>query len=551
VSEIVRRSEAADAAPLVPLSPRPLASFLSLTVGVLITLAVRGYRFGESNHAVYLVDALRRTDPSLLRNDWWANSTLQYHFVFNAMTAALMRAGLLEPAFLVGYLLLAVLLHVGWRSLAVRLGGNDGTYLVSVVLYYLMAGGVGLGMYHFLQDSAFLPSNISNVAILWAVCFWVGGRPAAAGTCLGIAGMFHINHAVAGIGLWAGATLLEGGRTIRHKQWWVGSVAVIALSALQIVPAARVVLNRSAKLPTGEFVDLFVRLRHPHHFDPTQWHWGVWLSFLAPIVVVLVAAYAPVPEQCADARRRARTLFLLFVLMIAFALFTAGFWFLGETFVQLNLYRFSIYPKLLSCIAVAWLLWDHWRRRACVVAALVVTAVAAGAVALSSGLLAPPTWRSPLGLKLAGLQGDDAGYRELAEWARENTLKDAVFLVPPDEESFRVHARRGIVVNFKGVPQLGAELPEWRDRLQDVLGLDTQGLLDLPKPMGQTLMAIRARYDALPPEHHAKVATRYGARFAVLGHPVDASGFRLVHADSTGSYFLYDLSPEPESGTRP
>jgi hypothetical protein len=150
-------------------------------------------------------------------------------------------------------------------------------------------------------------------------------------------------------------------------------------------------------LPTGEFVDLFVRLRHPHHFDPTQWHWGVWLSFLAPIVVVLVAAYAPVPEQCADARRRARTLFLLFVLMIAFALFTAGFWFLGETFVQLNLYRFSIYPKLLSCIAVAWLLWDHWRRRACVVAALVVTAVAAGAVALSSGLLAPPTWRSPLG----------------------------------------------------------------------------------------------------------------------------------------------------------
>jgi hypothetical protein len=190
VSEIVRRSEAADAAPLVPLSPRPLASFLSLTVGVLITLAVRGYRFGESNHAVYLVDALRRTDPSLLRNDWWANSTLQYHFVFNAMTAALMRAGLLEPAFLVGYLLLAVLLHVGWRSLAVRLGGNDGTYLVSVVLYYLMAGGVGLGMYHFLQDSAFLPSNISNVAMLWAVCFWVGGRPAAAGTCLGIAGMF-------------------------------------------------------------------------------------------------------------------------------------------------------------------------------------------------------------------------------------------------------------------------------------------------------------------------------------------------------------------------
>ena len=36
--------------------------------------------------------------------------------------------------------------------------------------------------------------------------------------------------------------------------------------------------------------------------------------------------------------------------MIGFALLTAGFWFAGEAFVQLNLYRFSIYPKLLSCV---------------------------------------------------------------------------------------------------------------------------------------------------------------------------------------------------------
>jgi hypothetical protein len=154
-------------------------------------------------------------------------------------------------------------------------------------------------------------------------------------------------------------------------------------------------------------------------------------------------------------------------------------------------------------------------------------------------------------LKLAGLQGDAPGYKELAAWAKENTPKDAVFLVPPDEESFRVHARRAIVVNFKGVPQLSAELPAWRDRLRNVLGLDTKGLLDLPKPMGRTLMAIRARYDALPPAHHGRVAARYGARFVILCHPVDAPGFRLAHSDSTGSYFLYDLSPEPTTGTRP
>src|ERR671912_308449 len=105
------------APPLVPLPPSPLVSFSALALGVLLTLVVRGYRFGESNHAVYLVDAVRRLDPSLLRNDWWAQSTLQYHFVFNALTAGLMRLGILEPAFLVGYVALAVLLHVAWRKL--------------------------------------------------------------------------------------------------------------------------------------------------------------------------------------------------------------------------------------------------------------------------------------------------------------------------------------------------------------------------------------------------------------------------------------------------
>lgn len=539
------------ASPAITLSPGHLATLSSLTLGVVTTLVIRGYRFAESNHAVYLVDAIRRLDPSLLRNDWWANSTLQYHFVFNAMTAGLMRAGVLEPAFLTGYLLLAVLLHVAWRGIVRSLGGNDGIYLVSVALYYVLAGGVGLGMYHFLQDSAFLPSTISNVAMLWGIYFWISGQPASAGVCLGIAGLFHINHALACIGLWAGATLFER-RRLAGIPWWIGTAALLALSAVQIVPAIRIVLSRSGKLPTGEFVDLSVRLRHPHHFDPSAWHWGVWAAFLVPIPFAVVAARKACAPENSDARRRAGGLFVLFAAMTAFALLTAGFFFAGETFVQLNWYRFSIYPKLLSCVAAASLLWAENRRaRVAVVGGLCAVGLGAIVLAASSGLLAAPTARSPLGLKLAGLQGDDGGYLELAEWARKNTPKDAVFLVPPDEESFRVHAQRAIVVNFKGVPQLSAELPEWRDRLQAVLGLDTPGLLALPKPLGRTLQAIRARYAALPSTHHFAIAREYNARFVVivrsLGVLANApSGARLVHSDSTGRYDLYDLAPDPQ-----
>ena len=541
---------AASAPPVGPLSPGPLVSSVSIALGVLLTVIVRGYRFGESNHAVYLVDAVRRLDPSLLRNDWWAQSTLQYHFVFNALTAGLMKLGILEPAFLVGYLLLAVLLHIAWRQITLALGGSNATYLLSVVLFYVLAGGVGLGMYHFLQDSAFLPSNISNVAMLWAIYFWIVGTPALAGVCLGVAGMFHINHALAGIALWSAASLFEGRGTWRTRAWWIGTLPLLVLSAVQIVPAARVVLSRSGKLPLDEFVDLFVRLRHPHHFDPRAWHWGIWLTFLLPLPFAVVASRRR-PRD--DAGRRASVVFGILLAMTVGALLTAGFWFVSETFVQLNLYRFSIYPKLLSCVALAWLLWDRWRRtRTAVVVALATVAVVAATVGATSGLLARPTMRSPVGIKLAGLEGDSPAYLELARWARDHTPADAVFLVPPDEESFRVHARRAIVVNFKGVPQLSAELPEWRDRLRDVLDLDTPGLLALPKPLGRTMRAIRARYEALPPEHLFGVARKYGARYVVLTRRVDETDARLVHSDSNDLYYLYDLSSETVNpGLRP
>jgi hypothetical protein len=551
-----------------------------------MTLCVRGYRFGESNHAVYLIDALRRADPALLRNDWWAQSTLQYHFVFNTVTAWLIRLGVVEPAFLVGYLALAVLLHVAWRKLALRLGGSDGSYLLSVILYYILAGGVGLGMYHFLQDSAFLPSNIANVAMLWGVYFLIAGRLTSAGIALGIAGLFHINHALFGIGLWAGAFVYR--RTL-FGDWLAGTVVLLALSAVQIVPAAGAVLARSGRLPLHEFVDLFVRVRHPHHFDPRSWHWGVWLCFIAPLPAAVLAYRRERPTPATPGRRRAAVVFLLFAGAIVFALLTAGFWFVGETFVQLNLYRFSIYPKLLSCVAVAWLLWDRtpavrqWlcgalvaavAACACVVMfrpalynvhvaffffaiALVALATLAGirrelVAALLMGIsftfiaYVGGANRIPAGVEVGGLAGDDPAYRSVAAWARDHTATDSVFLVPPDEESFRLYARRAIVVNFKGVPQLSAELPEWRDRLLKVLDFQsTRDLLALPRPMGRTLAAIRARYDSLPPEHLFAVARDYHARYVVLTRRPDAAPSGTTCAFDNGRYFLYDLTPEP------
>src|SRR5215217_4086498 len=84
---------------------------LGVLFGVALTIAMQGYQFGKSNHTVYLLDAMRHASPDLLKNDWFATQTLQYHAAFGVVTHGMYQLHVIEPAFLVGYLALVVLLH--------------------------------------------------------------------------------------------------------------------------------------------------------------------------------------------------------------------------------------------------------------------------------------------------------------------------------------------------------------------------------------------------------------------------------------------------------
>jgi hypothetical protein len=148
---------------------------------------------------------------------------------------------------------------------------------------------------------------------------------------------------------------------------------------------------------------------------------------------------------------------------------------------------------------------------------------------------------SKLGIGLAPPALDEQ-YMETCRWARDNTPIDAIFLVPPGETEFRLYGQRAIVVNFKHVPQLGGEMPEWISRLQAVLGTDD--LDSLPRGYNDELAALSAKYESQTPEAMMAVAKRYGARFIIADHHLDAPNAKLVFQSSASRYFVYDLSFE-------
>ncbi|HVT90839.1 MAG TPA: DUF6798 domain-containing protein [Tepidisphaeraceae bacterium] len=492
-------------------------SFLPLCLGSAITLMVYGYQFGRSNHTAYLLDALRLSEPPVLANDWFTTQTLQYHVAFTRITEVLMKLHIVAPAFAVFYVALVVLFHIAWRGIIGQLGGTDRAYLASVALYYLSAAGTALGMYQFFQDSSLLPSNIANVALLWGLYFWIAGRYRTAGLCLGIAGIFHLNHALVGILLWL--VLCASLPLAPSRKNLPAYFFALVPSAINIALAARLKLSRSGAMPFDQFLELYVRLRHPHHYDPSSWPLGIWIAFGWTIIPGLSLL-----------RGQWRRIFIFFLGLNLVALIGAGFWYFSETLVQMSLYRFSIDVQILGCSALAvWIEAAPSRKR------LVGFGGAAGCIAM----IAVCAVRGPF-YGFFKNTDDDSDYLAACQWVATNTPVDAVCVVPPDEQSMRLMGRRAIIVNFKSVPQLSAELLEWNRRLCDVLKVDR--LRDDSHNFEQTLVYIRKRYNELSTEQLTQTAHQYGARLIVGTHELDFPDSQLIFTSAGRRYFVYDLS---------
>lgn len=622
-----------------------LPGTFAIAFAMTLTLCVRGYQFGGSNHNVYLIDAMHQASGGqLLAKDWFTTQTLQYHAVFGLITRQLFRMDLVEAAFLVGQLICIFLLHLGWFRIVQRLGGTRMTYLLSVLMFYVLAGGVGLGMYEFMQDQAFLPSNIANVAMLWGIYFWISRKPGLAGLWLGTSGLFHLNHALVAIGLWGALNLWRMWDTWRAspqrgaaalgqmlsstnlRGFAIGTLLVMGISIGNIVIAAMAVWSQTRTLPMGELVDLYVRLRHPHHYAPSTWPAIIWITFLLPIPLAIIAWWrittgrqpeisdlrSPIPDQPSQvplpsyAWQQAGRIVALITALLLLALIGAGIFYLSETLVKLSLWRFSIYVKLLSCIGAAWLLYNAgvWNRRAIRwalvalpvglaiavtllfvvsrsgfafidwLAALVwrhrgtagLTIILCAVLAIYELIYAKPwrrwqhdllhstgivsmavvlylAWGRWLGVNV--IPDDDDAYLQVCRWVQRHTPVDAVFIVPPHEQSFRLHAERAIVINFKGVPQLNGEIPEWRDRLKAVLNVSDLTVFIRPT-FDEALDAIEHRYGELSGEHLARVAHQYDADYVLAARPLgDLDAAQRVYpvgSSADTGYFLYRVA---------
>jgi hypothetical protein len=607
-------------APAPPLSLRLpsvelLADSFSILFGIIITMIVCGYEFAHGDHTVYLVEPLHLAFPNLLANDWFTTQTLQYHGAFSFFTAMLMRLGIAGKAFLLGYLGLVLCLHIAWFQIVRAVGGSRVAYLLSVILHFMSRGGVVLASYAMLQDSELIASNIASVTMLIGIALWLRRRPALAGLALGLSGMFHLNFAVAAIGGWfalVAMSLASRGQPRPSRRGLIlGTILLLAGIAPNIVHAIPAVLHqRQAGLSLAQFVQLYVRIRHPHHYDPSRWHRLEWLAFAWQIPIAIGAFWLWWRRRGRDgddvdyARREAMRVYAGFSAALIIAFVGAGIWYLSVTLIQLSLYRFGVFVHLLGCVGAAYLICDaaqsmtRHRRLAVllvfgggfsvITAAVILDAyhnhdpynalaafrrfVTPALIAFACMSFAPALllWVQSLAaqwqrrvyvlgcvvmLALLGARrgtwrgmvyASDGTADQLAmcNWVADpqHTPVDAVFLVSPADQIFRLHAQRAIVVNFKAPPQLSSELPQWRDRVRDTVNLaDLSGLAGF---RGDIDWKLNQLYESVPDDTRYPTARKYGASYLLVAHrmPPRFDGDLIYHRENS-RYFLYHVPP--------
>ncbi len=120
---------------------------------------------------------------------------------------------------------------------------------------------------------------------------------------------------------------------------------------------------------------------------------------------------------------------------------------------------------------------------------------------------------------------------KLALRFRERSSQDALILIPPSEQDFRLYSQRAVVLTFKGFPFTDAGIKEWMNRLETILG-------SVKPPV--TLANVDLMYRQQSGAHLVKTARRYRAEY-ILTKAEWHSDIQGKIFDREGEWVIYQI----------
>ncbi|MBI4422263.1 MAG: hypothetical protein HY554_00960 [Elusimicrobia bacterium] len=425
-------------------------------------LCLHPYHFGIGDQELTLPIVKAYLDPGLYPGDYLLEVRHRYFtFLWRGLAAAARLSGLGLPELFFGaYLLCLVASLRALQAIFDALFGDFDATCLALALSLVASRSLAPSS---LIESSLLTRTAALPVALFALQRCLLGRWRGAFLLLGASLLIHPHTGAFAAAMLVTALLLEA-RALGRRQ-------VLQCLAILLAAAAPILAWRASASPerlAGLFADPrwleILRLRSSFDLFPSAWTWDRWLETLAYVSLwALGERRAPEGERHRAARRFAYALLgvcVIGTLGVAWIPVTALIqWHPGRSLIYLVPFAAAYCAKL----CVDWLGGRFAAHRRAAALAATALVLAAGRAVEAEG--------PPRPLRLASDQPAAWLYAQL--WARSQTPRSALFIVPPSLGGFRAGSERSVYAEWRDGtmsfwdPELGEE---WLRRMRS-LGL--------------------------------------------------------------------------------
>jgi hypothetical protein len=376
---------------------------------VLCTMNAAGYRYGASDHALYIPAVLRHVDPAFFPRDAQLIDTQARLMLNDEVIAALLRitGSSLQHLFIVLYVLTLITL----LAAAVRLG--SGFYRTRAAVVALAAA---LTLRHAIAKTGantlegyFHPRQFAFALGLFAIAMFLERRDRLAIAFIAAAGVAHTTT-VLWFAIWLTVALWFG-----RPSWRKGIGVCVGLAAVGVAWAmwAGPLAGRLVRMDG----DWLAAIADKDYLFPTSWPADAWLTNLISVPIIIVAWRARVRSGLASERETAMVFgaFALVGVFCCWLPFDAAHLALA---VQLQTSRVFWLLDVLGTIYLVWALAEgrlrEPGRRAAAVAGLIV--------ALSTERALYTCFVQFPDRRIFAVDVQNTDWREAMAWARQSPI---------------------------------------------------------------------------------------------------------------------------------
>ncbi len=544
------------------------STMLVLFVSILLALH-HGFTANIGNQNTYFLQGLHYFQPDLFARDWLTNETTHYHPYFSWIVHSLYFITPSGWSFGILNSLLNVISIVYIYKIIETIFKESKPLLIFLIVASFIAAAetysIG-GSYIF--SRTFQPSTIATFTFIAGLYYFLNSRYLHSGILLAIGGIFHVNFLILGIPLYGAYHLYQ-----RDKFFIRNSLKQLVPSFIVLLLHLPVIIAASLSPDATQARYIFQEIHAPQHYIPMT-YLREFLPFYSWHFLAFVIGWKYLPST--PIINKFKKLFIIQFVFITIASILTTVVFIPSV-SQLYVWRLAPFSVLIAQIigsygiikktdvayknefsakyislfliygGLIYFIWNNhygWFKSVTLRSLLFLglTIVVCGFVKkclqLTSAnrlklqtliLLILFTYAAVIPLRefpnrINLITGLPVAEVSLYNWIDRNISKDALFLIPPHFQNFRLNAKRSIVVDWKSPPIVASEIIEWYNRIEDITNY--KGI--------KSPDDVRAYYEMHTSESLLHVYKKYNCDYIVVHtkvNPEKYSDFKILYSN--------------------